>query len=215
MFFPQPKKVTFRNRLEDFIENKNYVARHCDLSSSDDEASADEDQSGSPPLRAEEASAIGTSSPPPSRKRKDRRDSAICLTTAKEEKAQVPSCMSSTPVPRRDRKRRRWQWNIAKADTIPVQVSQAPEDATPASSDSAGDDSDETAEIDPRPDFINTNTDTDDELSSQNEPQLGVVRNKVGEERVKPSISIATETGTSAEVASRPSTHDDKVDQNS
>ena len=96
-----------------------------------------------------------------------------------------------------------------------MQDPQAFKDAHPAGSDSADDDSDETTEIDEHSNPINTNTDIGDESSTQAEPQLGIMRSKFGEDRGKPLVSTATDTGTSADVASRPSIHDDKVDQNS
>ena len=116
VFFPAPKKVSFRTELEDEIVAKRYVIQHTDLSSSEDESTPSEsdEQSGAsndevedeakqPAIRVDEVSIKGR------RKRKSAAMSpnpSMSARPAAEEKAR------SSPVYRSRRKRRRWEWTL-------------------------------------------------------------------------------------------------------
>lgn len=88
VFFPQPKRVLFKQDLEEIIETKQYVAKHSDLPSSEEEVSDDDTQVESASLtKPEIATSAYHNSPPPNRKRKVRRDSGISVDSATESPA--------------------------------------------------------------------------------------------------------------------------------
>lgn len=131
-FFPQPKRVSFEKNLDEFIENRQYTARHSDLTSSEDEGS-DEEQPQDPSAlnAADDATSGSSSSPPPCRKRKVRRDSGIYVDT----QPHLSSTASTTAdddanmTPSSNSKRRKWQWASAAEESIPTE-------SAPPSSDS-------------------------------------------------------------------------------
>lgn len=95
VFFPQPKRVSFRQNLEEVIETKQYVVKHSDLTSSEEESSGDESQGEATSLTdTDNASSTYHTSPPPNRKRKVRRDSGISIDTKTE--ASVPATATAT-----------------------------------------------------------------------------------------------------------------------
>lgn len=113
VFFPQPKRVSFRNNLEEPIETKHYIARHVDLTSSEEETSDEEPQQESSSLKSDESQPTSTyhTSPPPNRKRKVRRDSGIYIDPRAEPLTTISSSSDDniTIKPLPPCKRRKWQ----------------------------------------------------------------------------------------------------------
>lgn len=115
VFFPQPKRVLFKQDLEEIIETKQYVVKHSDLTSSGDETSDDEPQSEPTDLAENEITpSTYHNSPPPNRKRKVRRDSGIAIEPEAESSAQLTTttdqaddetAISRPPLPCKRRKR--------------------------------------------------------------------------------------------------------------
>ncbi|ETI28704.1 hypothetical protein G647_01155 [Cladophialophora carrionii CBS 160.54] len=135
VFFPAPKKVTFRAQLEDEIVTKRYVERHVDLSSSEDESapsetddrsntSSDEEEvgGGRPTILVDEFSVQG---------RRKRKSVALSPSPATEVGRGRDDISRSTSTRRSKRKRRRWEWTIqsegVESSKAPVPVTE-PED---------------------------------------------------------------------------------------
>lgn len=113
VFFPQPKRVSFKQNLEEPIETKQYTARHSDLTSSEEETS-DEDPAEEPSSLSDNATATNTmsmyhSSPPPNRKRKTRRDSGIYVDAKTVSSTTTPTPDDNATIkPPSACKRRKW-----------------------------------------------------------------------------------------------------------
>lgn len=127
MFFPAPKKVTFKPVLEEEIVTKDYVARHADLtSSSDDDTASSESESSlrnsDDPgeevkgriIRVDEFSSRGRSK----RKTRATSDSGVTEERGRQDRSR------STSERRTKRKKARWEWTLTstpmKADDSPA-----------------------------------------------------------------------------------------------
>lgn len=124
VFFPAPKKVTFRAELEDEIITKEYVKRHADLSSSEDEAipSESDEQSGASTDEGEDevqdrGIRVDEISPRGRRKRKSAMFSDV--STDRVDGRGRNERSRSTSVRRSKRKKRRWEWTIETTASAP------------------------------------------------------------------------------------------------
>ena len=110
VFFPQPKKVSFRPNLVDVVENEQYLVKHSDLSSSEEDYSEDDSQVRTPSPPTGKSLISGSEcSPPPTRKRKVRREPSSMNEHIKSTVDTERDISTST----RDCKRRKWRWTIA------------------------------------------------------------------------------------------------------
>jgi hypothetical protein len=118
MFFPAPKKVSFRPELEDEVVTREYVMRHADLSSSEDEestASETDDQSSTSNDEEENAEKDPTAmrvDEVPLKGRRKRKSLATSPSPATDGGRGKEDGSRSTSVRRSKRKRRRWEWSL-------------------------------------------------------------------------------------------------------
>lgn len=186
VFFPQPKRVSFRSNLEDPIENTVYTARHVDLSSSDEES-----PEGTPSSQKNSEDDVPEyRSPPPSRKRKLRRDTITPTEPSTQDKQSENAKEGSSLKSSQSCKRRKWQW------TLPVTVQSSSEIPELLSETHSPTNTDEDQTVEKRHD-CDTNTNTKDEpkelpcdTCSDQEPnlRLGSPPDVVKPESVKEDI---------------------------
>lgn len=123
MFFPAPKRVSFKPVLEEEIVTTEYVTRHADLTSSSDEDTASSEESESSSQRSDAPGDESQrriirvdefSSPQGRNKRKTRATSDAGVGTedrGRQERSR------STSERRTKRKTRRWEWTIPSTPT--------------------------------------------------------------------------------------------------
>jgi len=122
MFFPAPKKVTFKPVLEEEIVTQEYVTRHADLTSSSDEdtASSESEESlrSSDDPRKEVKGRVIRVDEFSSRGRSKRKIRATSDSSSTEERGSQDRSRSSSER-RTKRKKRRWEWTITSKPTKP------------------------------------------------------------------------------------------------
>lgn len=130
VFFPAPKKVGFRNPIEEEIVTEIYVARHSDLFEGESQT---QESSANGHVVDTQQTPILPSSP-------GHRSAAQKQHFSSVETRKVPreSNGESTATPVNSKKRRRWEWTLAPIPPSPSEsspevglVSEAPSGATP------------------------------------------------------------------------------------
>lgn len=184
VFFPQPKKVTFKRHLEDVIETSKYVLRHSDLSSSEDELSSNEASRESSDDEVVPKTDASYTSPPPAKRRRNRKDESQLDDTSRHENS------TAHAQPRSDRKRRRWEWTIPST-SLPT---------NPISQDSI--EGINTADR-------NTQSSNDQPLSQDDDDKISHTdQESVDSGNQSPGSSIGSSTSESVEIEAKSENHD-------
>ncbi|KIV98153.1 hypothetical protein PV10_01833 [Exophiala mesophila] len=171
VFFPAPKRVSFRTVLEEEIVTKDYVVRHADLTSSEDETSWSESEEDLPrtpqipsPETLDRRVRVDEVSPRGRRKRtaangaQMERDSTI-------EQAETSTMMTTSGTWKRSRrKKRRWEWTVPAPPKLPKVADETQPDAVDTNNDH--DDYDEPSRSDSKMSQSVGSKDTDQEVDN-------------------------------------------------
>lgn len=116
IFFPAPKKVTFKPILEEEIVTKEYVTRHADLTSSDEDTTTSDSDSSHQKSddRKDDTNRRIIRVDESSRGRNKRKTINTFERSVSEDRGR-PDRSRSTSERRTKRKKRRWEWTITQS----------------------------------------------------------------------------------------------------